>query len=409
MANGASAHSNDSVLAIVTAWKIGCPLLACPAVSYSARKLYSSPPFNSADSWLTGLRSARHARADFQATFPRTRHANLTLMSEMRKAAILIASLPEDEAVNLLSRLEPKQVEQVSIEIARLKNVSADEQDQVINQFAESSPGSSGFEAGGLERAKQLVQAALGKNATTALDNIRQSIEAVPFAFLRNVDSQNILTYVVDEHPQTIALILSHLPAPTSAQILAGLPPDRQLLVIQRIAAMGQTSPDIIHEVEKGLERRMSSVMSQSFDNAGGIDAVAEILNVSDRATERTLLENLSHEDPDLVEEIRRLMFVFEDIGRFSDKDMQIVLKNVESSQWAMALKGASAELKEKVFRNMSQRAGDMLREELGFLGAVKLSAVEAKQQEIVDVVRRLEDSGELDLSANDAEEELVQ
>jgi flagellar motor switch protein FliG len=330
-------------------------------------------------------------------------------MSEMRKAAILIASLPEDEAVNLLSRLEPKQVEQVSIEIARLKNVSADEQDQVINQFAESSPGSSGFEAGGLERAKQLVQAALGKNATTALDNIRQSIEAVPFAFLRNVDSQNILTYVVDEHPQTIALILSHLPAPTSAQILAGLPPDRQLLVIQRIAAMGQTSPDIIHEVEKGLERRMSSVMSQSFDNAGGIDAVAEILNVSDRATERTLLENLSHEDPDLVEEIRRLMFVFEDIGRFSDKDMQIVLKNVESSQWAMALKGASAELKEKVFRNMSQRAGDMLREELGFLGAVKLSAVEAKQQEIVDVVRRLEDSGELDLSANDAEEELVQ
>lgn len=328
---------------------------------------------------------------------------------ELRKAAILLASLPEEEAVNLLSRLDPKQIEQVSIEIARLKNVSAEEQDQVITQFAHSNPGSSGFEAGGLEKAKQLVQAALGKNANAALDNLRQSIEAVPFAFLRHVDSQNILTYVVDEHPQTIALILSHLAPPTSAQILAGLPTDRQLSVIQRIAAMGQTSPDIIHEVEQGLERRMSSVMSQSFDNAGGIDAVAEILNVSDRATERTLLENLSHEDPDLVEDIRRLMFVFEDIGRFSDKDMQIVLKNVESSQWAMALKGASAELKEKVFKNMSQRAGDMLREELGFLGAVKVSAVEAKQQEIVDVVRRLEDAGELDLSANEAEEELVQ
>jgi flagellar motor switch protein FliG len=334
---------------------------------------------------------------------------NPNTSQELRKAAILLASLPEDEAVNLLSRLEPKQIEQVSIEIARLKNVSAEEQDQVIKQFAESSPGSSGVEAGGLEKAKQLVQAALGKNASAALDNIRQSIEAVPFAFLRHVDSQNILTYVIDEHPQTIALILSHLPPATSAQILAGLPPDRQLSVIQRIAAMGQTSPDIIHEVEKGLERRMSSVMSQSFDKAGGIDAVAEILNVSDRATERTLLENLSHEDPDLVEDIRRLMFVFEDIGRFSDKDMQIVLKNVENSQWAMALKGASNELKEKVFKNMSQRAGDMLREELGFLGAVKLSAVEAKQQEIVDVVRRLEDSGELDLSAQDAEEELVQ
>jgi flagellar motor switch protein FliG len=328
---------------------------------------------------------------------------------ELRRAAILLTSLPEDEAVTLLSRLEPKQVEQVSIEIARLKNVSAEEQDQVITAFAQSSPGSSGFEAGGLEKAKQLVQAALGKNANTAIDNIRQSIEAVPFAFLRHVDSQNILTYVIDEHPQTIALILSHLPPTTSAQILAGLPTDRQLSVIQRIAAMGQTSPDIIHEVEKGLERRMSSVMSQSFDNAGGIDAVAEILNVSDRTTERTLLENLSHEDPDLVEDIRRLMFVFEDIGRFSDKDMQIVLKNVDNTQWAMALKGASNDLKEKVFKNMSQRAGDMLREELGFLGAVKLSAVEAKQQEIVDVVRRLEDSGELDLSANDSDEELVQ
>lgn len=334
---------------------------------------------------------------------------NNTNSPELRKAAILLASLPEDEAVNLMCRFEPKQVEQVSIEIARLKNVSAEEQDQVIRQFAESNPGSGGVEAGGLEKAKQLVQAALGKNANSALDNLRQSIEAVPFAFLRHVDSQNILTYVIDEHPQTIALILSHLPPATSAQILAGIPPDRQLLVIQRIAAMGQTSPDIIHEVEQGLERRMSSVMSQSFDKAGGIDAVAEILNVSDRATERALLENLSHEDPDLVEDIRRLMFVFEDIGRFSDKDMQIVLKNVENSQWAMALKGASAELKEKVFKNMSQRAGDMLREELGFLGAVKLSAVEAKQQEIVDVVRRLEDSGELDLSANDAEEELVQ
>ncbi len=329
-------------------------------------------------------------------------------MNELRKAAVLLASLPEDEAADLLSRLDPKQVETVSIEIARLKGVSNDEQDQVIMQFAESNPGGS-LDTGGLDRAKLLVQKALGKNANSTLDNIRQSIEEIPFAFLRNVDSQNILTYVVDEHPQTIALILSHLPPQTSANILAGLPPDRQLSVIQRVAAMGQTSPDIIHVVEQGLERRMSSVMSQSFENAGGVGAVAGILNVSERATERTILENLSQEDPDLVEEIRRLMFVFEDIAKFNDKDMQTVLKNVENSQWAMALKGASSELKEKVFKNMSQRAGDMLREELGFLGAVKLSAVEAKQQEIVDVIRRLEDTGELDLSASNSEEQLVQ
>ena len=172
---------------------------------------------------------------------------------------------------------------------------------------------------------------------------------------------------------------------------------------------MGQTSPDIIKEVEAGLERRMSNLVSQSFENAGGVDAVAEMLNVSDRATERQLLENLTHEDPELVEEIRRLMFVFEDILKFSNKDLQTVLKNVENAQWAMALKGASQPLRDKVFANMSSRAADMLREEMQYLGAVKLSAVEQKQQEIVDVVRRLEDAGEIELNASGEEEQLVQ
>jgi len=329
-------------------------------------------------------------------------------MSDLHRAAVLVTSLPEEEAAALLGRLEPKQIEQVSIEIARLKSVPMSEQEAVIREFAESTPNTTSFDSGGLERAKQLVQKALGKNANAALDNIRQSIEEVPFAFLRHVDSQNILTYIADEHPQAIALILSHLPAASSAEILAGLQPEQQLAVIQRIASMGQTSPEIIHEVEKGLERRMASVMSQSFEYAGGVGAVAGILNVSDRSTERLLLENLAQDDPELVEEIRRLMFVFEDIGRFSDKDMQILLKNVENSQWGLALKGASAELKEKVFKNLSQRAGDLLREEMEFLGAVKVSAVEAQQQEIVDVVRRLEDAGELDLSSEE-EEELIQ
>lgn len=308
-----------------------------------------------------------------------------------------------------MTRLDAKQVEQVSIEIARLKSVTADDQEQVILQFAESNPGSAGTDPGGMDRARSLVQKALGKNANDTIDNIRQSIEAVPFAFLRQIDSQNVLTYIIDEHPQTIALILSHLPAGSSAAILAGLPPDRQLSVVQRIAEMGQTSPEIIDEVERGLERRMSSVMSQSFENAGGVGAVAEMLNVSDRATERSLLENLSQDDPELVEEIRRLMFVFEDINKFNDKDIQTVLKNVENSQWALALKGASAELKEKIFGNMSQRAGDMLKEEMEFSGAVKLSVVEAQQQEIVDIIRRLEDTGDLELNAGGEEEELVQ
>jgi flagellar motor switch protein FliG len=329
-------------------------------------------------------------------------------MSDLQRAAVLLTALPEEEAAAVLSRLDAKQVEQVSIEIARLRGVSGEQQEQVILQFADSSPDVSP-DIGGLERAKNLVQKALGSKAASTLDNIQQSIEAQPFAFLRNVDSQNIFTYVVDEHPQTIALILSHLPSASSAAILAGLPPERQLSVVQRIAHMGQTSPDIIKEVEAGLERRMSSVMSQSFENAGGVDAVAEILNVSDRSTERQLLENLSHEDPELVDEIRRLMFVFEDIGKFNNKDIQTVLKNVENSQWAMALKGASQPLREKVFANMSSRAADMLREEMQYLGAVKLSAVEQKQQEIVDVVRRLEDAGEIEINNAGEEEQLVQ
>lgn len=329
-------------------------------------------------------------------------------MADLHKAAVLLTALPEEEAVAVLSRLDAKQVEQVSIEIARLKSISTEQQQQVILEFADSSPTSTA-DGGGLERAKNLVQMALGSKAAGTLDNIRQSIEEVPFAFLRNIDSQNILTYIIEEHPQTIALILSHLPPPAGAAILAGLPPDRQLSVVQRIANMGQTSPEIIDEVEKGLERRMSSVMSQSFENAGGVAAVAEMLNVSDRTTERTLLENLGQECPELVEEIRRLMFVFEDIGKFNNKDLQTVLKNVENSQWALALKGASQGLRDKVFANMSTRAADMLKEEMQYLGAVKLSAVELKQQEIVDVVRRLEDSGEIEVNAAGEEEQMVQ
>ena len=328
-------------------------------------------------------------------------------MSNIHNAAVLLMALPEEDAGELMSKLDPKLVELVSIEIARTKIVTSDEQESAIRVFAESNPTVGGV--GGLEVAKVLIQKALGTNANAALDNVRQSIEAMPFGFLRHVDSQNILTFIIDEHPQTIALIISHLPASFGAEILAGLPEARRLAVVRRVATMGQTNPEIIREVERGLERRMSSVMRQSYENAGGVEAVAEMLNVSDRATERAILDSLAQEDPELVEEIRRLMFVFEDIARFSDKDIQTVLKNVETAQWALALKGASDTLKTKVLRNMSERASEMLREEMEYLGAVKRSNVEAKQQEIVDVIRRLETSGEIDVNAINEQEELVQ
>jgi flagellar motor switch protein FliG len=329
-------------------------------------------------------------------------------MPDVHSAAVLLMSLPEEEASTLLGKLEPKQVEQVSIEIARLRDISTEEQEQAILEFAATSP-SSGGRGGGLEVAKALLQKALGSNAGATLDTVRQSIEAMPFSFLRQVDRQNILTYIIDEHPQTIALVMSHLPPSFGAEILAALPEERRLSVVRRIASMGQTNPEIIREVEQGLERRMSSVMSQSFQNAGGVAAVAEMLNVVDRTTERALMENLEREAPELVEEIRRLMFVFEDVSKFTDKDIQTILKSVETNQWALALKVASEELKEKILSNMSERAAEMLKEEMGYLGAVKRSSVEAKQQEIVDTIRRLETEGQIEINTSGEVEEMVQ
>ncbi|MBN2474754.1 MAG: flagellar motor switch protein FliG [Pirellulales bacterium] len=329
--------------------------------------------------------------------------------SDVRKAAVLLMSLAPQQAAQLMSKLAPKEVEAVSIEIAKTGGVGGEEQESVIREFAVANPTALTGSAGGLDVARALVEQALGKSAGATLDNVRQSIEALPFGFLQKVDSQNLLTFIIDEHPQTIALILSHVPPSQAADIISGLPAERQLSVIRRIATMGQTSPEIIHEVEKGLERRMAAVMSQQFENAGGVSSVAEMLNVIDRATERSLLENLAQEDPDLVEEIRRLMFVFEDITKLADRDIQNLLKNVESSQWAMALKGASEELKDKILSNMSKRAADLLREEMEYLGPVRLSSVEQTQQQIVDIVRRLEDAGEITTHGEEEEEQFIQ
>lgn len=328
--------------------------------------------------------------------------------SQIRKAAVLLMSLPEDQAAAMLSRLSPKQIEVVSIEIAKIGAVTAEEQARTIKEFSESNPSALNPRTGGLSVAQQLLDKALGAAAKETLESVRQSVEALPFGFLKKVDPQNIQSYITDEHPQTIALILSYLPPSYGAEIIAGLSSEKQVAVIRRVANMGQTNPEVISEVERGLESRMANLMNQSFDSAGGVGNVAEILNVADRQVERALLEQLSEEDPALVEEIRRLMFVFEDINKLGSKEIQQILKNVDNSQWAMALKGASEGLKQKVLGNMSQRAAQMLQEEMEFLGAVKRSEVEARQQQIVDVIRQMEDAGLISTSIGDEAEELV-
>jgi len=329
--------------------------------------------------------------------------------SFVRKSAILLMSLPQEQAAQVMGKLSPRQVEAVSIEIAKLDRVDSDEQEQVILDFAEENPNALTGEIGGLDLATALVQKALGSKATATLDSVRQSVDALPFGFLRHVDAENLQTFINDEHPQTIALILSHLPPSYGAELISGLTTERQLAVIRRLATMGQTSPEVINEVEAGLESRMKNVMSQQLENAGGVASVAEILNVTDRATERALLENLAQEDPDLVDEIRRLMFVFEDIIKLSKQDVQAVLKNVETQQWAMALKSASEELKQTILDNMSQRAAAMLNEEMEYLGPVRLSDVENVQQRIVDMIRSLEDAGEMSLNTTGESEEFVE
>jgi len=246
------------------------------------------------------------------------------------------------------------------------------------------------------------------EEAGAIMQSIEKSMQATPFAFLQRAESGNLLTFIQSEHPQTIALILSHLPSNQAAEILSGLPSKTQIEVVRRVANMEQTSPEVIAQVEKALESRLSAIVSQKLEKAGGIEAVAEILNLADRATEKSIMESLDEDDPELVEQIRRLMFVFEDIILVNDKGIQAVLKEIENETLALALKTASEELKEKIFKNMSERAVTLIKEDMQYMGPVRVADVEAAQQKIVDVVRRLEDAGEIIISGRGGEEELV-
>lgn len=330
-------------------------------------------------------------------------------MTGLRKAAIVLLSLEKPLAAEVLSQLNKDGVEAVTMEIAKLDDVTQEEQDAVIDEFNNLGIARKHIERGGMDYAHDLLEQSLGKEkATSILDSVKQSMSSVPFGFLHKTGAENLLTFVSEEHPQTIALIMSHLPSPLAAELLSGLPSQKQLEVIRRVANMEQTSPEVVRDVEKSLELRMKSTFSQQLEKAGGVSAVAQILNVTDRMTNKAILENLEQEDNELVDQIRRLMFVFDDLLKLDDKSIQSLLKEVENSQWALALKGASDELKSKVLGNLSQRAAAMLVEEMEYLGPVRVSDVEAVQQVIVDTVRRLEDSGEIVVGANSDSEKMV-
>ncbi len=326
-------------------------------------------------------------------------------MTGIRKAAIVLLSLEKALAAEVMAQLRKEDVEALTMEIARLDDVTKEEQDGALEEFYNLGIARVHIERGGMEYAHDLLEQSLGKEKANAiLDNVRQSLSSVPFGFLHKSGPENLLTFVVEEHPQTIALILSHIPAALAAQVLSGLPSPKQLEVVRRIASMEQTSPEVVHDVEKSLESRMTSTFNQQFEKAGGVSSVAQMLNVTDRMTNKSILESLEQESPELVEQIRRLMFVFDDLMKLDDKSIQALLKEVENAQWALALKGASEDLKGKIMGNLSQRAAAMLQEEIQYLGPVRVSDVETAQQAIVDTVRRLEDAGEIVVGAGDAE-----
>jgi len=329
--------------------------------------------------------------------------------SGVRKAAILMLSLEQDQAAEILKRLPPEAVEEVSREIASLGSIPVASRKEVFGEFYNLALANSYVSEGGLEFAKALLKKSLSTSeAERVIKQVTQQVQTTPFSFLQKAESENLLTFIQDEHPQTISLILAHLPAQKASEILVGLPSQKQIEVIKRVANMEQTNPEVIKEVERGLEHRLSDIVSQTFEKAGGVDTVAEILNLADRSTEKGIMEGLEAEDPDLVEQIRRLMFVFEDILLVNDKGIQAVLKEVDNEELSLALKTASDELKQKIFKNMSERAAQLIQEDMQYMGPVRVSDVEAAQQKIVDVVRRLEDAGEIIIAGRGGEKEMV-
>lgn len=330
-------------------------------------------------------------------------------LNSLSKAAIILLILGTEAATKLLKSLSAEAVEEVTRELASLGRVTQKLKSAVVEEFYHTVIATGMAQEGNLDYAKVLLQQSLDpKLAERVLGQIQTQVQKTPFSFLQRAESDNLLTFIQDEHPQTIALITCHLAHHKAAEILVGLPMQKQIEVIKRIATMEQTNPEVIREVERGLESRLSSMLLQSMEKAGGVGTVAEILNLADRATEKSIMEGLEGEDPDLVEQIRRLMFVFEDIMLVNDKGIQAVLKEVENDELALALKTASKELQEKILGNMSERASALIKEDMEFMGPVRVSDVEAAQQRIVDIVRRLEEAGDVIIQGRGGDNDLI-
>jgi flagellar motor switch protein FliG len=326
-----------------------------------------------------------------------------------QKAAILLIALGPDSSAQVFKHLGEDEIEKLTLEIANQRKIPQEVKEKVIGEFHDMCLAKEYLSAGGLEYAREILEKALGAEKAVAIINrLTTSLQIRPFDFARKTDPAQLLNFIQNEHPQTIALIMAYLQPEQSAAIISALPADRQVDVARRIALMDRTSPDVIKDVERILERKLSSLVTQDFTAAGGVDSIVEVLNRVDRSTERTIIENLEVQNPELAEEIKKRMFVFEDIVLLDDRSLQLVLREIESKDLGLALKASSSEVADKIYKNMSKRASEMLREEIEYMGPVRIRDVEEAQQKIVNVIRRLEDSGEIIVSRGKGDEIIV-
>lgn len=330
-------------------------------------------------------------------------------MSSSQKAAVLMIALGPEFSALLFKHLTDEEVEKLTLEIANQRQVEPEVKQMVISEFYQMAMAKSYLSTGGLQYAQDVLEKALGaEKASMIIGRLTTSLQVRPFDFLHKTDPAQLLNFIQNEHPQTIALIMAYLEPDQAAIILGSLPQEKRAEVSKRIAEMDRTSPDVLRDVERVLERKLSSLVTQDFTVAGGVKSIVEVLNRVDMSTQKEILDSMEVDDPELAEEIKKLMFVFDDIVMIDDRSMQRVLRDVDTKDLSLALKAAQAEVSEKVFKNMSKRAADMLKEELEFMGPVKLRDVEDAQQRIVGIIRALEEKGEVMIARGGGDEMLV-
>ncbi|MBQ3104620.1 MAG: flagellar motor switch protein FliG [Lachnospiraceae bacterium] len=330
-------------------------------------------------------------------------------MSGLQKSAILLIALGPEKSSSIFKHLKEDEIEELTLEIANTRSVTPQMKEDILAEFYQICLAQQYIAEGGIGYAKELLEKALGsEKALDVIGKLTASLQVKPFEFVRKTDASQLLNFIQDEHPQTIALILSYLSPSQAALIISALPPERQSDVAKRVALMDRTSPDIIKEVEKILESKLAALVNQDYTIIGGVDAVVDILNTVDRGTEKHIMETLEIEEPELADEIRKKMFVFEDILLLDDRAIQRVLRDVDNNDLAISLKSANEQVQTAIFNNLSKRLAAMIREDMEFMGPVRMKDVEEAQQKIVNIIRKLEDSGEIVISRGGGDEIVV-